>query len=142
MVILSRLNYNTISVIHYGVWFLSSSSLAPLNVTPIKNYTPFAIVPANGCVFFKAAAADLLSISSLSIFLLVVFACSSVSTMSWGSPPWGTATNLSFFLHILGPSIATAASNAWIAYFITLPILLLSTVGLRYFVPHAPWQLL
>ncbi|XP_031265714.1 cationic amino acid transporter 1-like [Pistacia vera] len=86
---------------------------------------------------------NLLSISTLFIFMLVAMALlvrryyvSGVTT------PADRNKLITCLLLILGSSIATAAywgmsEHGWVGYVITVPIWLLSTIGLWLFVPHA-----
>ncbi|XP_027085809.1 cationic amino acid transporter 1-like [Coffea arabica] len=121
----------------------------------------FAIVdaktgtPVNATVVMLAATAiiafftkleilsNLLSISTLFIFMLVAVA---LLVRRYYVSGVTTAANrnklIGFVLTIVGSAIATAAywgvsTNGWILYCITVPIWLLATFGLWYFVPQA-----
>ncbi|XP_047310885.1 cationic amino acid transporter 1-like [Impatiens glandulifera] len=111
--------------------------------------------PANATITMMAATAviafftkldilsNLLSISTLFIFMLVALALlvrryyvSGVTTRS------DRNKLIIFLILILASSIGTAAywglsEDGWIGYCVTGPIWLLSTVGLRFFVPQA-----
>ncbi|KAG6642044.1 cationic amino acid transporter 1-like [Carya illinoinensis] len=87
--------------------------------------------------------ADLLSISTLFIFMLVALALIVRRYYASGvTTPANRNKLIVFLLLILGSSIATATywattTDAWIGYVITGPIWLVGTVGLWLFVPQA-----
>ncbi|KAK4488151.1 hypothetical protein RD792_003893 [Penstemon davidsonii] len=111
--------------------------------------------PINATVVMMAATAiiafftnlsilsNLLSISTLFIFMLVALALLVRRYYVTGETSTENRNKLIFFLVlILGSSIATAAywgisETGWIAYCITVPTWFLSTVGLWLFVPQA-----
>ncbi|KAJ0018762.1 hypothetical protein Pint_11112 [Pistacia integerrima] len=111
----------------------------PINATVVM-LTATAII-----AFFTKLdiLSNLLSISTLFIFMLVAMALlvrryyvSGVTT------PADRNKLITCLLLILGSSIATAAywgmcEHGWVGYVITVPIWLLSTIGLWLFVPHA-----
>ncbi|KAJ8758718.1 hypothetical protein K2173_000439 [Erythroxylum novogranatense] len=111
----------------------------PINATVVM-LTATAII-----AFFTKLniLANLLSISTLFIFMLVALALlvrryyvTDVTT------PANQAKLIVCILIILGSSIATAvywgvAGNDWIGYVITVPIWFLATLGLQVFVPQA-----
>ncbi|XP_050290293.1 cationic amino acid transporter 1-like [Quercus robur] len=110
--------------------------------------------PVNATVVMLAASAviafftslgilsNLLSISTLFIFMLVAIGL--LVRRYYVSGVTTTANHIKFVVFlalILGSSIATAiywaSSDGWIGYAVTLPIWLLSTIGLWLFVPQA-----
>nr|GMD03178.1 cationic amino acid transporter 1-like [Ipomoea batatas] len=122
-------------------WF---SYVDPRTGTPI-NATAVMMSATAVIAFFTnlSILADLLSISTLFIFTLVALALlvrryyvSGVTTVANRNKLIG------FLLLILSSSIATASywgasTNEWLAYCITAPVWLFSTMGLYYFVPRA-----
>ncbi|XP_057470755.1 cationic amino acid transporter 1 [Actinidia eriantha] len=87
--------------------------------------------------------ANLLSISTLFIFMLVALALLVRRYYVSGVTSATDRNKLILFLVlILGSSIATSAywglsENGWVGYCVTGPIWLFSTIGLKVFVPHA-----
>ncbi|PSR98717.1 Cationic amino acid transporter like [Actinidia chinensis var. chinensis] len=87
--------------------------------------------------------ANLLSISTLFIFMLVALALL-VRRYYVSGVTSNTDRNklILFLVLILGSSIATSAywglsENGWVGYCVTAPIWLFATIGLKVFVPHA-----
>lgn len=122
-------------------WFgiVDAKTGTPVNATVVM-LSATAII-----AFFTKLSilSDLLSISTLFIFMLVA-----VALLVRRYYVTGVTTNadrnklITCIVLIIGSSIATAAywglsTKGWIGYCITVPIWLLATVGLRVFVPHA-----
>nr|GMD09249.1 cationic amino acid transporter 1-like [Ipomoea batatas]GME09915.1 cationic amino acid transporter 1-like [Ipomoea batatas]GME17322.1 cationic amino acid transporter 1-like [Ipomoea batatas] len=121
-------------------WF---SYVNPRTGTPI-NATAVMMSATAVIAFFTKLniLADLLSISTLFIFMLVALALLVRRYYVSGVTTVGNRNKLiGFLLLILSSSIATAtywgASTGWIAYCVTAPVWFFSTMGLCYFVPRA-----
>lgn len=121
-------------------WF---SYVDPRTGTPINATAVMMSATAIIAFFTKLnILADLLSISTLFIFMLVALALLVRRYYVSGETTVDNRNKLIvFLLLILSSSIATAtywgASRGWIAYCITAPVWFFSTVGLWYFVPRA-----
>ncbi|KAK6917089.1 Cationic amino acid transporter, C-terminal [Dillenia turbinata] len=111
----------------------------PMNATIV-------MMVATACIAFFTKLdilADLLSISTLFIFMLVAVALLVRRYYVTGVTTTADRNNLALCLVlIIGSSIATAtywglSENGWIGYCITMPIWALATIGLKVFVPHA-----
>lgn len=122
-------------------WFadVNAKTGTPINATVVM-LAATAIV-----AFFTKldVLANLLSISTLFIFMLV-----SVALLVRRYYVSGVTTNadrnkfIACIVLILGSSIATSAywgisKHGWVGYCITVPIWILATIGIWYFVPHA-----
>ncbi|CAH2040943.1 unnamed protein product, partial [Thlaspi arvense] len=121
-------------------WFahVDQKTGTPINAT-------VTMMAATGIIAFFTELdilSNLLSISTLFIFMLVALALLVRRYYLAGVTTSGNRTKLVvFLLLILGSSITTAIywalSDGWILYCITGPIWFLATLGLRLFVPHA-----
>ncbi|XAR72531.1 hypothetical protein NMG60_11019204 [Bertholletia excelsa] len=121
-------------------WFahVDQKTGTPVNAT-------VTMMAATGIIAFFTELdilSNLLSISTLFIFMLVALALLVRRYYLAGVTTSGNRTKLVvFLLLILGSSITTAIywalSDGWILYCITGPIWFLATLGLRLFVPHA-----
>ncbi|XWS55354.1 hypothetical protein CRYUN_Cryun10bG0167400 [Craigia yunnanensis] len=112
----------------------------PINAT-IVMLTATAII---GFFTDLGILAELLSISTLFIFMLVALALLVRRYYVSGETTTADRNKLiTCIVLIIGSSIATATywglsdDTDWIAYVITLPIWFLATLGIRVFVPHA-----
>lgn len=112
--------------------------------TPVNATIVMLIATAVIAFFTKLdILADLLSISTLFIFMLVAVALLVRRYYVTGVTTTANRNKLIICLVlILGSSIATAAywgacENGWVGYCITGPIWALATIGLCVFVPHA-----
>ncbi|XP_052183602.1 cationic amino acid transporter 1-like [Diospyros lotus] len=121
-------------------WF---AHVDPKTGTPI-NATICMLVATAAIAFFTRLdiLSDLLSISTLFIFMLVSLALLVRRYYVSGVTPDADRNKLAACLSvILGASIATAiywaTSEGWIGFCFTVPIWLLATVALRVFVPRA-----
>ncbi|KAK4725999.1 hypothetical protein R3W88_030916 [Solanum pinnatisectum] len=122
-------------------WFsqVNAKTGTPVNATAVMSCATAIIA-----LFTKLdILSNLLSISTLFIFMLVALALLVRRYYVHGET---TITNrnklITFLLIILASSVATAtywglSKDGWIGYCITLPIWLLATIGLWYFVPQA-----
>ncbi|XP_073300245.1 cationic amino acid transporter 1-like [Primulina huaijiensis] len=112
--------------------------------TPI-NATVVMLAATAAIAFFTdlGILSELLSISTLFIFMLVAIALLVRRYYVSGETSTENRNKLILFLLlILGSSIATAiywgvSEKGWIAYCITVPILIISTLGIWFFVPQA-----
>ncbi|PIN11638.1 Amino acid transporter [Handroanthus impetiginosus] len=122
-------------------WF---AKVDPKTGTPI-NATIVMLAATAVIAFFTKLEilSDLLSISTLFIFMLVSVALLvRRHYVSGETSPENRNKLIAFLVLIIGSSIATAAywgisKTGWIAYLITVPIWILSTAGLCFFVPQA-----
>ncbi|KAG2688816.1 hypothetical protein I3760_09G112200 [Carya illinoinensis] len=112
--------------------------------TPVNATVVMLVATAIIAFFTKLSIlADLLSISTLFIFMLVALALIVRRYYASGvTTPADRNKLIVFLLLILGSSIATATywgttTDAWIGYVITGPIWIVGTVGLWLFVPQA-----
>ncbi|KAJ8561288.1 hypothetical protein K7X08_027478 [Anisodus acutangulus] len=122
-------------------WFsqVNAKTGTPVNATAVMSCATAIIA-----LFTKLdILSNLLSISTLFIFMLVALALLVRRYYVRGETTNANRNKLiAFLLIILASSIATAtywglSKNGWIGYCITVPIWLLATIGLWYFVPHA-----
>ncbi|XP_055826943.1 cationic amino acid transporter 1-like [Solanum dulcamara] len=122
-------------------WFsqVNAKTGTPVNATAVMSCATAIIA-----LFTKLdILSNLLSISTLFIFMLVALALLVRRYYVHGETTIANRNKLIvFLLIILASSIATAtywglSKNGWIGYCITVPIWLLATIGLWYFVPHA-----
>lgn len=111
----------------------------PVNATAIMSCATAIIA-----LFTKLdILSNLLSISTLFIFMLVSLALLVRRYYIHGHTTVSNRNKLiAFLLIILASSVATAtywglSKHGWLGYCITVPIWLLATTGLWYFVPHA-----
>ncbi|KAI3455941.1 hypothetical protein Pfo_012604 [Paulownia fortunei] len=122
-------------------WFakVDSKTGTPINATIV-------MLAATAVIAFFTKLdilSNLLSISTLFIFMLVALALLvRRHYVSGETSPEHRNKLIVFLVLILKSSIATAAywgasEKGWIAYCITVPIWILSTIGLWYFVPQA-----
>ncbi|CAH9111830.1 unnamed protein product [Cuscuta europaea] len=122
-------------------WF---SYVDPRTGTPINATIVMTLATAIIAFFTKLdILAEVLSISTLFIFMLVALALLVRRYYVTGVTKLGDRNKLITFLSlILMSSIATASfwgatKSGWVAYCITTPVWLLSTAGLWWFVPRA-----
>lgn len=121
-------------------WF---ANVNPKTGTPINATVVMLVATAIVAFFTKLdVLADLLSISTLFIFMLVSVAL--LVRRYYVSGVTTTANRNKFIACIaliLGSSIGTSAywglTVDWIGYCITVPIWILATIGIKVFVPHA-----
>ncbi|KAG5573691.1 hypothetical protein H5410_063457 [Solanum commersonii] len=122
-------------------WFsqVNAKTGTPVNATAVMSCATAIIA-----LFTKLdILSNLLSISTLFIFMLVALALLVRRYYVHGETTIANRNKLiTFLLIILASSIATAtywglSKDGWIGYCITLPIWLLATIGLWYFVPQA-----
>nr|XP_009794088.1 PREDICTED: cationic amino acid transporter 1-like [Nicotiana sylvestris] len=122
-------------------WFsqVNDKTGTPVNATAVMSCATAIIA-----LFTKLdILSNLLSISTLFIFMLVALALLVRRYYVSGETTIANRNKLIAFLLIsLGSSIARAtywglSKHGWIGYCITVPIWLLATIGLGYFVPHA-----
>ncbi|PHU01531.1 Cationic amino acid transporter 1 [Capsicum chinense] len=122
-------------------WFsqVNATTGTPVNATAIMSCATAIIA-----LFTKLdILSNLLSISTLFIFMLVALALLVRRYYIRGETTTANRNKLiAFLLIIVASSIATAtywglSKHGWIGYCVTLPIWLLATIGLWYFVPHA-----
>ncbi|CAN4095597.1 unnamed protein product [Withania somnifera] len=122
-------------------WFsqVNAKTGTPVNATAVMSCATAIIA-----LFTKLdILSNLLSISTLFIFMLVALALLVRRYYIRGETTIANRNKLIMFLLIIvASSIATATywglnRNGWIGYYITVPIWLLATIGLWYFVPHA-----
>ncbi|PON54741.1 Amino acid/polyamine transporter [Parasponia andersonii] len=111
--------------------------------TPV-NATVVMMVATSVIAFFTSLGilSNLLSISTLFIFMLVAVALLVRRYYSAGQTSPADRNKLIFFLVVIvGSSIATSAywglSDGWVVYTVTVPVWFLATLGLRIFVPQA-----
>ncbi|KAL3616842.1 catalase A [Castilleja foliolosa] len=122
-------------------WF---AKVSPKTGTPI-NATVVLLIATAIIAFFTNLdiLANLLSISTLFIFMLVAVALLVRRYYVSGETSVQNRNKLiAFLVLILGSSIGTAAywgvsEKGWIGYCFSLPIWILSTAGLAFFVPQA-----
>ncbi|KAL8468620.1 hypothetical protein ACS0TY_031714 [Phlomoides rotata] len=122
-------------------WF---AKVDPKTGTPV-NATITMLAASSVISFFTSLGilADLLSVSTLFIFSLVALALLVRRYYVTGqTSPQHRNMLVVFLLLIIGSSIATAAywglsETGWIVYCISLPVWLLSTIGIWLFVPQA-----
>ncbi|KAF9614906.1 hypothetical protein IFM89_021263 [Coptis chinensis] len=112
--------------------------------TPVNATVVMMVATAIIAFFTKLSIlGDLLSISTLFIFMLVAVALLVRRYYASGTTtPADRNKFLICLVLILGSSVATAIywatqGNEWVGYLITVPIWLAATVGLRVFVPQA-----
>ncbi|XP_006342695.1 cationic amino acid transporter 1-like [Solanum tuberosum] len=122
-------------------WFsqVNAKTGTPVNATAVMSCATAIIA-----LFTKLdILSNLLSISTLFIFMLVALALLVRRYYVHGETTIANRNKLiTFLLIILASSVATAtywglSKDGWIGYCITLPIWLLATIGLWYFVPQA-----
>nr|GLL30122.1 cationic amino acid transporter 1-like isoform X1 [Ipomoea trifida] len=112
--------------------------------TPVNATATMMAATAVIALFTKLdILANLLSISTLFIFMLVAVALLVRRYYVAGvTTPRDRHKLILFILLILASSIATAAywglsDDGWIAYCVTVPVWFLATAGIYFFVPHA-----
>ncbi|XP_031130051.1 cationic amino acid transporter 1-like [Ipomoea triloba] len=112
--------------------------------TPVNATATMMAATAVIALFTKLdILANLLSISTLFIFMLVAVALLVRRYYVAGvTTPCNRLKLILFILLILASSIATAAywglsDDGWIAYCVTVPVWFLATAGIYFFVPHA-----
>ncbi|KAH0733980.1 hypothetical protein KY285_009687 [Solanum tuberosum] len=122
-------------------WFsqVNAKTGTPVNATAVMSCATAIIA-----LFTKLdILSNLLSISTLFIFMLVALALLVRRYYVHGETTIANRNKLiTFLLIILASSVATAtywglSKDGWIGYCITLPIWLLATIGLWYFIPQA-----